>query len=302
MIRKSTDAIGPLGQAAGFEADYSSLAAPLHIGDQPVGVITLAHHTPGRYGHEAQAMVATFASYAAVAIENARLYDAAQEQAYASAALLQVAQAVVSLNELDEILGTIVRVMPILVGVERVALYLWDAAHEMFHPAHTYGFDGEARNVLGDNDLGIGAFPLLDATRNFNNLLVHPLKAEETPEKWMHFSKSWPHEDAEIVRSNEPLLYAFPLSVKADVFGVLLLQETPDGRRFRRVVWKSLRALRNKPRLQFKMTACKKRWWRVSVSKRKFNWRGKSNKPLSRSHCRSLRVGNWRPAGRLRGK
>ena len=137
---QTNGSIWPSGQAAGFESNYSSLAAPLHIGDQPVGVISLAHHTPGRYGHEAQAMVTTFASYAAVAIENARLYDAAQEQAYASAALLQVAQAVVSLNELDEILGTIVRVMPILVGVERVALYLWDAEHEVFHPSSRIWF------------------------------------------------------------------------------------------------------------------------------------------------------------------
>ena len=40
-------------------------------------------------------------------------------------------------------------------------------------------------------------------------------------------------EDDEMVRCNDPLLYAVPLSVKADVFGVLLLQETPGGRRFR---------------------------------------------------------------------
>ncbi len=189
VLRKSTDPFWPSGQAAEFESNYSSLAAPLHVGNQPVGVITLTHHTPGRYGHEAQAIVTTFASYAAVAIENARLYDTAQEQAYASAALLQVAQAVVSLNELDEILSTIVRVMPILVGVERVALYLWDGEHEVFHPAHTYGFDDEARKILADNDLRMGAFPFLDATRNFNNLLVHPLRAEDTPEKWIHFSR-----------------------------------------------------------------------------------------------------------------
>jgi GAF domain-containing protein len=107
------------GLSAGFNSDYSALAVPLRIGEQPLGVITIAHRTSGRYGHEAQAMTTTFASYAAVAIENARLYDTAQEQAYASAALLQVAQAIVSLNDLDEILGTIIRIMPILVGIER---------------------------------------------------------------------------------------------------------------------------------------------------------------------------------------
>ena len=232
VLRKPADPLWPSGQAAGFESNYSSLAAPLHIGDQPVGVISLAHHTPGQYGHEAQAMVTTFASYAAVAIENARLYDSAQEQAYASAALLQVAQAVVSLNELDEILGAIVRIMPILVGVERVALYLWDAEHELFNPVHSYGFEGEVQGVIG-KDIAKGAFLLLDATRDSNSLLVHPLRAEDDPETWIQFNEFWRREDDEMIQSNAPLLVSVPLSVKTDVFGVLLLQEATGGRRFR---------------------------------------------------------------------
>jgi len=98
MVRKPTEPIWVTGLAAGFDQNYSGLAVPLRLGDQALGVITLAHSTSGRYGHESKTMTTTFASYAAVAIENARLYDAAQEQAYASAALLQVAQAIVSLS------------------------------------------------------------------------------------------------------------------------------------------------------------------------------------------------------------
>src|SRR4030042_1326754 len=127
IIRRPDEPIWPSGLTAGYDATYSSIAAPLRVGDRPLGVLTLAHHTSGRYGHEAQAITTTFASYAAVAIENARLSDSAQEQAYASAALLQVAQAVVSLNDLDEILGSITRIVPILVGVRRVVLYRWDS-------------------------------------------------------------------------------------------------------------------------------------------------------------------------------
>ena len=63
----------------------------------------------------------TFASYASVTIENARLYDAAQEQAYASAALLQVAQAVANSSSLDETINSVVRITPILVGVKPCA-------------------------------------------------------------------------------------------------------------------------------------------------------------------------------------
>ena len=48
----------------------------------------------------------TFASYAAVAIENTRLYEAAHDQAWISTVLLQVAEATQSLNSMDELLAT----------------------------------------------------------------------------------------------------------------------------------------------------------------------------------------------------
>ena len=230
VLRKPGDPIWPLGLAAGFEANYSSLAAPLHIGDQPVGVIALAHHAAGRYGHEAQSMVTTFASYATVAIENARLYDSAQEQAHASAALLQVAQVVVSLNELDEILDTIVRLVPVLAGMKRVALYLWDFEHELFHASHSSGFKGED---LTNGDVSSGSFPLLEVARDSNHLVIHRLPTEMAPEEWHSLHTFLKREDDEINQSDEGLLYAVPISVKADVFGVLLLEEAPGGRRTR---------------------------------------------------------------------
>ena len=176
LMRKPSDPIWVTGLAAGFEQDYSALAVPLRVGDQPYGVITLAHSTPGRYGHEAQAMTTTFASYAAVAIENARLYDAAQEQAYASAALLQVAQAVVSLNDVDEILGTIIRILPILVGVERAALYQWDTEKDVFHPSQQYGLGEEDEEVFWNRSFAPGEFAFLDSCRGASGLMACPLE------------------------------------------------------------------------------------------------------------------------------
>jgi sigma-B regulation protein RsbU (phosphoserine phosphatase) len=232
IIRKPGDPLWPVGLAAGFGAEYSSIAAPLRIGDQPLGIITLAHHTAGRYGHEAQNMLSTFASYAAVAIENTRLYDQAQEQAYASAALLQVAQAVVSLSDLDEILTTIVRIMPILVGVHRAVLYLYDAGHDRFTPAQAYGFD-EADEPLFQRDLAPGEFLLLDAACESNRLLVRTLDMDAAPATWFHLP---PHADDELVAvygSNSPLLMAVPLSIKNDLYGVLVVDEASGGLRFR---------------------------------------------------------------------
>ncbi|UCC86074.1 MAG: GAF domain-containing protein, partial [Anaerolineales bacterium] len=123
-IRTPQPSSGPLEAALKFSPDYSAIAAPLRVGDQQLGLLVLAHRTPGRYGAESRAMTAAFASYASVAIENARLYEAAQEQAWIATVLLQVAEATRSLTTLDEVLETVVRLLPMLVGVNRCALLL----------------------------------------------------------------------------------------------------------------------------------------------------------------------------------
>jgi len=231
IIRKPSDPIWITGLVAGYEPDYSALAVPLRVGDQPYGVITLAHSTPGRYGHEAKAMTTTFASYAAVAIENARLYDTAQEQAYASAALLQVAQAVVSLNDLDEILGTIIRIMPILVGVARAALYRWDAEKEVFEPSQQYGLGEDEEGFFWQRFFKPGEFSILDACRGSSGLMACQLDRDGLRgiHAWLSLD---PNQEVNLGNPN-PFLFAVPIAVKDVLYGVMLIEEAPGGLRFR---------------------------------------------------------------------
>jgi serine phosphatase RsbU (regulator of sigma subunit)/putative methionine-R-sulfoxide reductase with GAF domain/anti-sigma regulatory factor (Ser/Thr protein kinase) len=230
-IRKLSDPPGPSAYAAGYDANHSAIAVPLRIGDQSVGVLTLAHHTPGRYGHEAQAMATTFASYAAVAIENARLYDSSQEQAYASAALLQVAQAVVSLSDIDEILGTIVRIMPILVGVERTVIYSWDSTAGLLSPEQEYGLPDELRELLWRLFVP-GEFPMLDEAIQQGQMTLCQ-DAHLGPENWLTACPCSAEELEAVTASDDRLLVALPLMLKGEIFGVLLVEEAIGGRRFR---------------------------------------------------------------------
>jgi serine phosphatase RsbU (regulator of sigma subunit)/putative methionine-R-sulfoxide reductase with GAF domain/anti-sigma regulatory factor (Ser/Thr protein kinase) len=230
-IRKPDERMGPAAFSAGLERDHSGISVPLRIGGQSVGVLTLSHHAAGRYGHEAQDMATTFASYAAVAIENARLYDDAQEQAYSSAALLQVAQAVVSLSDLDEILGTIVRTMPILVGVQRAAVYSWDAAARLFHPRQAYGIAADQRESVW-RALSGDEFPLLAAAVERGQSVLCQA-ANINPENWRSVEPCSDDDLEAVTYSDDRLLAALPLMVKGDVFGVLLVEETSGGRRFR---------------------------------------------------------------------
>ncbi len=145
IVRSPESLFEPLGVVLGFSADYSAIGAPLKIGDRTLGVLSLVHSSSGRYGSEAQAMTAAFASYAAVAIENARLYEDAHEQAWISTVLLQVANATQSVDNLTELLDTVIRITPMLTGVKACLLYILDD-DGTFVPAAATGLSSEQQS------------------------------------------------------------------------------------------------------------------------------------------------------------
>jgi sigma-B regulation protein RsbU (phosphoserine phosphatase) len=142
VVRDAQSPYEPLGRVFDFPPDYSAVATPLKVGQQRLGVLTLAHRTAGRYGTEARNMAAAFASYAAVAIENTRLYEAAHEQAWISTVLLQVSEATQNLTNINELLSTVVRITPMLVGVKACALYMLDE-DQVFIPAFAFGLEAD---------------------------------------------------------------------------------------------------------------------------------------------------------------
>lgn len=231
VIRKPTDPFDPTGIARGYSADYSSISISLRVGEQSLGVITLTHHSSGRYGHEAQAVISTFGNYAAVAIENARLYDSTQEQAYASAALLQVAQTVANANTLDDTVGSIIRITPMLVGVKGCAVFLWEDNH--FLPGRTYGFPDEVETILSDKSFFPGEFPILDTTKNNAEMTVGVLTLG-IAEDWIDPELACNEQEISYaLQTSEHLLIGFPLIIRNDFYGVMLIQEDADDLRFR---------------------------------------------------------------------
>ena len=155
----------PLGAALGFPPDYSAIAAPLRAGDRRLGLLTLAHRTPGRYGAESRAMTAAFASYAAIAIENTHLYQKTQEMARLSTVMLQVAEVTQSLTTLDQVLETVVHLVPILVGVDQCAILLWDKQAQAYVPAAAYGFGPEQQTTFDQWHIAPGDEPAFDDLR-----------------------------------------------------------------------------------------------------------------------------------------
>ncbi|MBA4375209.1 MAG: hypothetical protein C0401_03430 [Anaerolinea sp.] len=152
ITRKPEDPYGPLGAACNFAFNYSSIAVPLLSSNEVIGILTLAHRAEGRYGSEAASIASTFASYAAVAIENARLYTNAQEDAWSSTVLLQVAEAMQSITDVEELLSTMVRLTPLLVGINQCAFFLINQIDQSFELKSWYGFSPEENEKIISDD------------------------------------------------------------------------------------------------------------------------------------------------------
>jgi sigma-B regulation protein RsbU (phosphoserine phosphatase) len=106
---------------------HACLAAALAPGGEHLGYLAVDKAGQTQFAQGEVELIITFASQAAVAIENARLYDAQREQAWISTALLQVADATARATELDEVLQTVARLTPLLVGVARCAIVMIEA-------------------------------------------------------------------------------------------------------------------------------------------------------------------------------
>ncbi len=168
-----------------------------------------------------------------------------EEEAYISVALLQVAQAIVSMNKLEEILGAIVRITPILVGVKRCIIYLWNSLEKVFQPAQNYGFSKLDLQIIGQI-FRANEFPLLQTIMVKNQIAYHQLLAASSPTSWKEIESSYLHLlldasgdsdeqysiklDDDVLRDKSRLLIGFPLSVKNEVLGVMLIEEEDPGK------------------------------------------------------------------------
>ncbi len=211
-IRQPADPIGPLAAQLNMSDNYSAIAAPLHTGDEMLGVLTLFHKTSGRYGSEAQKITSAFASYAAIAIENTRLYATSQEQAWVSTILLQVAQATQSQTTISELVNTIVRLTPLVVGIKGCALFLKEPDSDLFSLHTMYGVEKSLEERYLQQPMLLHQAPLLDEML----LTQVPLFVSDPAE-----DLNLPIEFSEAMEANTLVL--LPLMARNEILGAFLL-------------------------------------------------------------------------------
>jgi signal transduction histidine kinase len=158
---------------------------------------------------------------AAIAIENAQLYERQKEEAEISTSLLRVAESLSHFTSLDDLLSMASEITPRLLGCDQFGLFLRDPAKDMVYGARTRGL----------------------------------LPAQEREFRSMRIKLGQPHVLGEVLRKREPLVVGLmarspsldmagvagpdlsgwlliPLVAKSDVIGLMGLHNSTAPRQF----------------------------------------------------------------------
>ena len=102
----------------------ASAAFPLLLDGQPLGVLDIQHNAARRWGDSELEALSALASYAAIAIQNARRHAEAQRHGQELAILDQIRASIVAQPSLSELLREIVEQTAGTLGYQLVSLYL----------------------------------------------------------------------------------------------------------------------------------------------------------------------------------
>jgi GAF domain-containing protein len=138
------------------EPSLSWLGVPMLLGEQVLGVIALqSYTTPRKFGEHERDLLTAIASQAAIAIQNARLFEDAQARARREQTLRQITARVRGAPDPDLIVRTAVRELSSALG--RPAFVRLGSAQDLAHPpASAPGAPGGAPIGAGQSTAGQG--------------------------------------------------------------------------------------------------------------------------------------------------
>ena len=115
-----------------FDYVHGWMAAPITIKGRAVGILVVHHRQPNAFTAVHAQKITAFANQAAVAIENARLYESKQRRAEQFRIISEVGQRITSILALDELLSQTVRLMQEAFGYYHIHIGLIEDGYVIF--------------------------------------------------------------------------------------------------------------------------------------------------------------------------
>src|SRR5207248_1535943 len=130
--------------------EESQVNVPLCYGSRVIGVLGISKLGLSQFDEDDVRLLEVLAGQASVALENARLYEAARREAESAKALLQFGRELATAQDLDEIFDRVVELSAAILGTARTSVWLQDPATGELVPRATCGYTEEERpRVLG---------------------------------------------------------------------------------------------------------------------------------------------------------
>ena len=207
--------VDPTAQSYILEKDIQSAAvAPLAIKDQVAGTLVVVG-TRGGKGKFNQAdldLLVAFANQAAIAIENARLFEQAQQRMRELEALYRADAELYRHLSLDDVLQALVDISVDILKADKSSLLVWDEGRERLVARAARGFSPETMALLSFSR-GEGTFGHVVTTGEpviVDDALTDPRRKDERPEVVQ----------AAILLEGIRSFMHLPIKIGDDVFGV----------------------------------------------------------------------------------
>lgn len=195
----------------GLEDTRSEICLPLIISDQVLGVLEILSEREHAFHKNDVMVLRILADSIALAIENAGLFEDLLKKNWISTVMLQIAEAAQAYDNIPDMLAACVRILPMLVGVEKCAIFMCGKNITDYYLNAHFGFSKQAEPM-------IAMLPYIElAAKRFNevSLLKIPLDLDPDLLEDKRF-------DSEAGTNCCKLI---PMIAHGKVFGILLVDE-----------------------------------------------------------------------------
>jgi diguanylate cyclase (GGDEF)-like protein len=128
--------------------DESQVVVPLTYGTRIIAVIVISKLGLDQFDEDDVRLLEVLAGHAAVALENASLYEEARREAERATALLEFSRQLATAEGMEEVVARIVELSARTLGSPRASVWLQGAAHDELKVTATYGYSELERERL----------------------------------------------------------------------------------------------------------------------------------------------------------
>ncbi len=140
----------------------SLLISPMYVGHELVGVISTQSYRTNAYGNEEKILLEMLASYAAAAIENARLFSETERRGKEFSELYRLTQDLIAPQEKVNLLKTTLERAVHLLGVSSGDVYIYHRETEKLEVVASYGlpksYIEQVKDVCIDKNEGVAGY------------------------------------------------------------------------------------------------------------------------------------------------